>query len=147
MSLSEEDIKAVVFYRKEKAYATLREAEDMIAIKHWNLAMQRMYYCIMLVFIWLRHCWLVRDLNRRPMSRIGLTFSFFMNYKSLDIQKIRCVIRSCPDGLAVTDLIVRSGAEPLRVYPILFELEQSGWLEVTERSEWGAPRWVRKRIK
>ena len=35
MSLSEEDIKAVVFYRKEKAYAT---------IKHWNLAMQRMYY-------------------------------------------------------------------------------------------------------
>ena len=44
MSLSEEDIKAVVFYRKEKAYATLREAEDMIAIKHWNLAMQRMYY-------------------------------------------------------------------------------------------------------
>lgn len=40
MSLSEEDIKAVVFYRKEKAYATLREAEDMIATKHWNLAMQ-----------------------------------------------------------------------------------------------------------
>ena len=27
MSLSEEDIKAVVFYRKEKAHATLREAE------------------------------------------------------------------------------------------------------------------------
>ena len=68
-----------------------------------------------------------------------------MNYKSLDIQKIRCAIRSCPDGLAVADLIVRSGAEPLRVYPILFELEQSGWLEVTERSEWGAPRWVRRK--
>ena len=81
------------------------------------------------------------------MSRIGLTFSFFMNYKSLDIQKIRCVIQSCPEGLAVADLIVRSGAEPLRVYPILFELEQSGWLEVTKRSEWGAPRWVgRKKI-
>ena len=74
-------------------------------------------------------------------------FSFFMNYKSLDIQKIRCAIRSCPEGLAVADLIVRSGADPLRVYPILFELEQSGWLEVTERSEWGAPRWVgRKKI-
>ena len=43
MSLSEEDIKAVVFYRKEKAHATLREAEDMIVTKHWNLAMQRMY--------------------------------------------------------------------------------------------------------
>lgn len=43
MSLGEEDIKAVVFYRKEKAHATLREAEDMIVTKHWNLAMQRMY--------------------------------------------------------------------------------------------------------
>ena len=42
MSLSEDDIKAIVFYRKEKAYATLREAEDMIASKH--LAMQRLYY-------------------------------------------------------------------------------------------------------
>ena len=76
-----------------------------------------------------------------------LLFSFFMNYKSLDIQKIRCAIRSCPEGLAVTELIGRSGADPLRVYPILFELEQSGWLEVTERSEWGAPRWVRLREK
>ena len=70
-----------------------------------------------------------------------------MNYKSLDIQKIRCAIRSCPEGLTVADLIVRSEAEPLRVYQILFELEQSGWLEVTERSEWGAPRWVRLREK
>ena len=33
LSLNEEDIKAVVFYRKEKAYATLREAEDMIDIQ------------------------------------------------------------------------------------------------------------------
>ena len=73
MSLSEEDIKAVVFYRKEKAYATLREAEDMIAIKHWNLAMQRMYYAC---FYMAWHCWLARDLNRRPMSRIGPTFFF-----------------------------------------------------------------------
>ena len=74
-------------------------------------------------------------------------FPLSMNYKSLDIQKIRCVIRSCPDGFAVTDLIARSGADPLRVYPILFELEHSGWLEVTERGEWGAPRWVKMRIK
>lgn len=44
MSLNEEDIKAVVFYRKGKAYATLREVEDMVDTKHWNLAIQRMYY-------------------------------------------------------------------------------------------------------
>ena len=30
MSLNEEDIKAVVFYRKGKAYATLREVEDRL---------------------------------------------------------------------------------------------------------------------
>lgn len=67
--------------------------------------------------------------------------------KSLDIQKIRHTIQSCPEGLSVVDLIARSGTELLRVYPILFELEQSGWLEVTERSEWGAPRRVRLREK
>lgn len=44
MSLNEEDIKAVVFYRKGKAYATLREVEDMVDTKHWNLVIQRMYY-------------------------------------------------------------------------------------------------------
>ena len=68
-------------------------------------------------------------------SRTALFFSFFMNYKSLDIQKIRCAVRSCPEGLAVADLIVRSGAEPLRVYPILFELEQLGCAEVGEAKE------------
>lgn len=30
MSMSPEDIQAIVFYRKQKAYATLQEAEDMI---------------------------------------------------------------------------------------------------------------------
>ena len=44
MSMNAEDVKAIVVYRKEKAYATLREAEDMIETEHWNLAMQRMYY-------------------------------------------------------------------------------------------------------
>ena len=39
MSLSKEDIKAVVAYRKVKSYATLWEAEDMIATEHWNLCL------------------------------------------------------------------------------------------------------------
>lgn len=50
MSFGSEDMQAVIVYRKEKAYATLKEAEDMIATEHWNLA------CIMLVFIWLQLC-------------------------------------------------------------------------------------------
>ncbi|NVK94755.1 MULTISPECIES: HEPN domain-containing protein [Bacteroides] len=44
MSLAKEEIEAVVAYRKEKAYNTLKEAEDMIDTKHWNLAIQRLYY-------------------------------------------------------------------------------------------------------
>ena len=44
MSMSPEDIKAIVFYRKQKAYATLQEAEEMIQTAHWNLAIQRLYY-------------------------------------------------------------------------------------------------------
>lgn len=66
-----------------------------------------------------------------------------MNYKELDTQKIKTYIRSHPDGVEVEDIIVRSGAEKLRVYPTLFELEQEGWLRVTEREELGSP----KRVK
>lgn len=44
MSLAKEEIEAVVAYRKEKAYNTLKEAEDMIDTKHWNFAIQRLYY-------------------------------------------------------------------------------------------------------
>ncbi|WP_370590709.1 HEPN domain-containing protein [uncultured Bacteroides sp.] len=42
--MAKEEIEAVVAYRKEKAYNTLKEAEDMIDTKHWNLAIQRLYY-------------------------------------------------------------------------------------------------------
>ena len=38
-----------------------------------------------------------------------------------------------------------SGAEKLRVYPALFELEQEGWLTVTEREELGSAKRVRFR--
>lgn len=38
------DIEAIVYYRKQKSYAALKEAEDMIKTAHWNLAIQRFYY-------------------------------------------------------------------------------------------------------
>lgn len=66
-----------------------------------------------------------------------------MNYKELDTQKIKDYIQAHPDGVEVADLIAYSGAEKLRVYPALFELEQEGWLAVTEREELGSP----KRVK
>ena len=46
MTLSAEEIRAVVFYRKERAWATLQEAEDALRDSHWNLAVQRMYYAV-----------------------------------------------------------------------------------------------------
>ena len=85
-----------------------------------------------------------------------------MNYKELDTQRIKDYIRSYPDGVEVEDIIAHSGAEKLRVYPALFELEQAhsgaeklrvypalfeleqeGWLTVTEREELGSPKRVR----
>lgn len=44
MSMNASDIEAVIYYRKQKSYATLKEAEDMIESAHWNLAIQRLYY-------------------------------------------------------------------------------------------------------
>ena len=69
-----------------------------------------------------------------------------VNYKIIDTQRIIDYITSFPTGVSVEEIIQNSGAEKLRVYPALFELEQSGFLEVLEREELGAPLIVRKRI-
>ena len=68
-----------------------------------------------------------------------------VNYKIIDTQKIVDYIISFPNGVSVDDSILYSGADKLRVYPALFELEQSGWVEVLEREELGAPSIVRKK--
>lgn len=69
-----------------------------------------------------------------------------MNYKVLDTQRIIDYIRSSSDKVPVEEIIRNSGAEKLRVYPALFELEQSGQIEVLEREELGAPSVVRIRL-
>ena len=66
-----------------------------------------------------------------------------LNYKLLDTQKIKSYILVHPEGVLVDDIIAHSGADKLRVYPALFELEQEGWLEVTEREELVAAKKVR----
>ena len=68
-----------------------------------------------------------------------------VNYKNIYTQKIVDYIISFPNGVSVDDIILYSGADKLRVYPALFELEQSGWVEVLEREELGAPSIVRKK--
>lgn len=68
-----------------------------------------------------------------------------MNYKIIDNQRIIDYISFFADAVSVEDILQNSGADKLRVYPALFELEQSGWLEVLEREELGAPVVVRKK--
>ena len=68
-----------------------------------------------------------------------------INYKTLDTQRITNYLSTSSHEVTVEDIILHSGADKLRVYPALFELEQSGWLEVVEREELGAPSVVRKK--
>lgn len=46
MSLSNDDRKALVDYRIEKAHATFEEAQKVAAISLWNLAANRLYYSL-----------------------------------------------------------------------------------------------------
>ena len=66
-----------------------------------------------------------------------------MDYKQQDTIRILHYLRRYPDGVAVDDILRHSGADRLRVYPALFELEQEGRLEVLEREVLGAARVVR----
>lgn len=68
-----------------------------------------------------------------------------VNYKLIDTQKIIDYINSFLGEIRVEDIIQNSGADKLRVYPALFELEQEGFIDVLEREELGAPAVVCKR--
>ena len=69
-----------------------------------------------------------------------------INYKIIDTQRIIDYITSFPKGVSVEEIIQNSGAEKLRVYPAIFDLEQCVFLEVLKREELGAQIMVRKRI-
>lgn len=61
-----------------------------------------------------------------------------MNYKQQDRDKILSYLETHP--ISTIDAIIQeSGAERLRVYPILFELCQEKRIRILEESEWGAP--------
>ena len=67
------------------------------------------------------------------------------NYKYLDTQRILRYLQQHKEGTTVNAILQYSGADKLRVYPALFELEQEGRLEVLGREELGAPTKVRLR--
>ena len=61
-----------------------------------------------------------------------------MDYKQQDRDKILSYLQAYP--ISTVDAIIQeSGAERLRVYPILFELSQEKIIRILEESEWGAP--------
>lgn len=68
-----------------------------------------------------------------------------INYKAFDTQRIKDYIDTSGTAATVEAIIQNSGADKLRVYPALFELEQDGYIEVIEREELGTPSVVRKK--
>lgn len=61
-----------------------------------------------------------------------------MNYKERDRKLIMEYMATRGGEVSVEDIIRESGAEKLRVYPILFEEEQAGHVKVTDREWMGA---------
>ena len=60
------------------------------------------------------------------------------NYKQLDLNRILLYLQSHPIS-TVEAIVQESGAEPLRVYPLLFELAQEKKIRIVEETGWGAP--------
>ena len=60
------------------------------------------------------------------------------NYKQQDLNKILSYLKE--NSISSVDAIIQeSGAEPLRVYPIFFELIQEKVIRIVEETGWGAP--------
>lgn len=64
------------------------------------------------------------------------------NYKKQDMEAIIAYMKG-KEVVEVEDIIENAGAEPLRVFPILFELEQAGKIEVLENESLGSSKVVR----
>ena len=61
------------------------------------------------------------------------------DYKEQDRKKILDYLASRGCEVSVDTLIAESGADKMRVYPILFEETQAGHIQVIELSKLGAP--------
>ena len=60
------------------------------------------------------------------------------NYKQLDRDRVLLYLKE--HGVSTVDAIVeQSGVEPLRIYPLLFELAQERVIRIVEENAWGSP--------
>ena len=62
-----------------------------------------------------------------------------INYKERDVRSIITLLRDRSCSMSIKEIIANSGADRLRVYPILFELELSNQIKVVSRSKLGIP--------
>ena len=62
-----------------------------------------------------------------------------VDYKEIDRDLIIKYIKSKSGVISVENLIAESGANKLRIYPLLIELEQQGTIKVTKQDMFGAP--------
>lgn len=60
-----------------------------------------------------------------------------------DMELISRFIHQRHGNVPVNDILQHSGADRFRVYPILFEMEQNGLIDVVKRSVLGDPLLVR----
>lgn len=65
------------------------------------------------------------------------------NYKEIDRKKIMNYLKANGGEVEVKNIIAESGAEQMRIYPILFEERIAGNIEVTEFEDMGSPKRVR----
>lgn len=66
-----------------------------------------------------------------------------INYKELDRKRLIAYLADNEGVVDVKDLLENSGADQLRVFPLLFELSREGAVEVLEEDKLGAPEKVR----
>ena len=66
-----------------------------------------------------------------------------INYKAIDRERILSFIASQGGMASVIDIMEQSGAEKLRVYPILMEESLAGRLMYVEEEEYGSPKVVK----
>ena len=60
------------------------------------------------------------------------------NYKQLDRNRVLLYLKE--HRMSTVDAIVEeSGAEPLRIYPLLFELAQERVIRIVDENAWGTP--------
>ena len=66
-----------------------------------------------------------------------------INYKAIDRERILSFIASQGGMASVIDIMEQSGAEKLRVYPILMEEKLARRLMYVEEEEYGSPKVVK----